>query len=108
MHLHQAPLEIEGDKPKDGLSTETGEVIGDNAKARGFHVVTMESGDKAFFSYQGTAKTKDGTPLEAKGNWGLTGGSGKLKGIKGKGTYNCTPAGDGYACEVEGQYQLPK
>ncbi len=102
------PLEIEGDKSKDGLSTETGDISGDTSRARGFHVVTMESGDKAFFWYQGTAKSKDGAPVEAKGNWGLTGGSGKLKGIKGKGTYSCTPSGDGLSCEVEGEYQLAK
>jgi len=41
----------------------------------------------------------------------LNGGRGKLKGIKGKGTYNGTNgtlSGDGWSCEVEGQYQLPK
>lgn len=102
------PLEIAGDKSKEGVSTATADVSGDTSKARGFHVVTMESGDKAFFWYQGTATSKDGAPVEAKGNWGLTGGSGKLKGIKGKGTYNCTPSGDGLACEVEGEYQLAK
>lgn len=102
------PLEIEGDKSKDGMSTETGDISGYAARARGFHVVTMESGDKAFFWYQGRAKSKDGAALEAKGNWGLTGGSGKLKGIKGKGTYSCTPSGDGLSCEVEGEYQLAR
>jgi len=105
---YSKPLEIGGDKSKDGLSTETADVSGNDSRARGFHVVTMESGDKAFFWYQGTGKTKDGAPLEAKGNWGITGGSGKLKGLKGKGTYNCTPSGDGYSCEVEGEYQLAK
>jgi hypothetical protein len=43
-----------------------------------------------------------------KGTWGFTGGSGKLKGIKGKGTFTCAPSGDGVACEVEGEYQLAK
>lgn len=68
------PMEIGGDKSKDGVST----------------------------------ATTDGAPLEAKGNWGFTGGSGKLKGIKGKGTYTCAPAGDGLACKVDGEYQLAK
>jgi hypothetical protein len=105
---YSKPLEIGGDKSKDGLSTETADISGENSRAHGFHVVTMESGDKVFFWYQGTGKSKDGAPLEAKGNWGLNGGSGKLKGVKGKGTYNCTPSGDGYSCEVEGEYQLAK
>jgi len=103
------PLEIGGDKSKDGVSTETSDISGNASKARGFHVVTMESGDKVFFWYQGTATTKDGAPMEVKGNWGLNGGSGKLKGIKGKGTYTCTPSSDGgLSCEVEGEYQLAK
>lgn len=102
------PMEIGGDKSKEGVSTATSDVSGNMSKTRGFHVATMESGDKAFFWYQGTATSKDGAPVESKGNWGLTGGSGKLKGIKGKGTYNCTPSGDGLSCDVEGEYQLAK
>jgi len=43
-----------------------------------------------------------------RGTWGFTGGSGKLKGIKGKGTYTCAPSGDGSSCNVEGEYQLAK
>jgi len=43
-----------------------------------------------------------------KGTWGFTGGSGKLKGIKGKGPYTCAPSGDGSSCNVEGEYQLAK
>ena len=102
------PMEIGGDKSKDGVSTETMDNSGSSGRARGFHVMTMESGDKVFFWYQGTATTKDGAPLGAKGNWGLNGGSGKMKGIKGKGTYNCTASGDGLSCEVEGEYELAK
>lgn len=102
------PMEIGGDKSKDGVSTETADVSGDTSKARGFHVATMESCDKFFVWYQGTGTSKDGKVVEVKGNWGFTGGSGKLKGIKGKGTYTCAPAGDGIACEVEGEYQLAK
>jgi hypothetical protein len=36
------------------------------------------------------------------------GGTGKLKGIKGKGTYNCGASGDGVSCDIEGEYQLAK
>jgi hypothetical protein len=39
----------------------------------------------------------------------LHGGTGKLKGIKGKGTYKAKMASDGSATgEVEGEYELPK
>ncbi|HKW31998.1 MAG TPA: hypothetical protein VJN92_03260 [Candidatus Acidoferrum sp.] len=102
------PMEIGGDKSKDGVSTETSDISGNTSRPRGFHVVTMESGDKVFFTYQGTATTKDNALVDLKGNWGINGGSGKMKGIKGKGTFTCAPSGDGLSCDVEGEYQLTK
>ena len=45
----------------------------------------------------------------AKGEWSYTGGTGKLKGIKGKRTYTGKGAPDGSATyDVEGEYELPK
>ena len=102
------PMEIGGDKSKDGISTETADITGNTGRAHGFHVSTMESGDKAFVSYQGTSTLKEGSPTELKGTWAYNGGIGKLKGLKGKGTYKCAPSGDGLACEIEGEYQLGK
>jgi hypothetical protein len=102
------PMEIGGDKSKEGTNTETADISGNTSRTRGVHVSTMESGDKFFVWYQGTTTTKDGAPVDSKGKWGFTGGQGKLKGIKGDGTFSCTPAGDGFSCEVEGQYTLAK
>ena len=101
-------MEIGGDKSKDGVSTATNEVSGNTFRSHGFHVATMESGDKYFVWYQGTGELKEGALQSQKGNWGFTGGSGKLKGIKGKGTYTCVPSGDTVTCEIEGEYQLAK
>ena len=97
-----------GDKTKESVGTATIDVSGDTSRARGFHVATMESGDKFFVWVQGTTTSKDGAMVEGKGTWGFTGGTGKLKGIKGKGTYTCKPSGDGNTCEVEGEYELAK
>jgi hypothetical protein len=102
------PMEIEGAKSKDGVSTGTDDVSGNTARTRGFHVSTMDSGDKFFVWYQGNATMKDGALVSQKGTWGFTGGTGKLKGIKGKGTFECTGSGDGSSCEVEGDYQIGK
>jgi hypothetical protein len=102
------PLEIGGDKSKGGVNTATGDNNGDSFQVHGFHIATMESGDKAFFRYQGTGTSKDGALLTGKGEWAITGGSGKMKGRKGKGTFSCTPAADGAACEVEGEYAPAK
>src|SRR5256885_10700736 len=102
------PMEIEGVKAKEGVGTETNDINGNFSRTRGFHVATMESGDKFFASYQGSGSSKGGTPVDAKGTWIFAGGTGKLKGIKGKGTFTCTPSGDGFSCEIEGEYQLAK
>ena len=102
------PQDIGGDKTKDGVSTESQDISGNNMRVHGIHVTTMESGDKYFVWYQGTGTTKDGALVAAKGTWMYTGGTGKLKGIKGKGTYNCAASGDGVSCGVEGEYQLAK
>jgi hypothetical protein len=102
------PMEIGGDKAKEGLATDTFEASGDNLRFRGVYVVTMQSGDKAFMPYQGTGTTKEGKPVESKGTWSYVGGSGKLKGIKGKGTFHCTPSGEEWSCDIEGEYELAK
>ncbi|MFI5058078.1 MAG: hypothetical protein ACHQLQ_07815 [Candidatus Acidiferrales bacterium] len=102
------PMVIEGANSKDGVSTATDDASGNTVRAHGVHVSTMDSGDKFFVSYQGTATTKDGALVSSKGTWSFNGGTGKLKGIKGKGTFTCTPSGDGNSCEVEGDYQLAK
>ena len=102
------PLEIEGAKSTEGVSTTTNDISGDTFRARGFHVSTMDSGDKYFVWYLGAGTSKDGALQSEKGTWGFTGGSGKLKGIKGKGTFTCAASGDGVACDVEGEYQLAK
>ena len=102
------PLEIEGAKSKDDVLTETNDISASTVRTRGFGVGTMDSGDKSFISYQGTAKLKEGNLESGKGTWGFTGGTGKLKGLKGKGTYTCAPSGDGSSCNVDGEYQLAK
>src|SRR5947208_4629630 len=54
----------------------------------------MENGDKAYYRYQGTAVLKDGAPQTETGPWSLIRGTGKLKGLTGKGTYKGTAGAD--------------
>ena len=102
------PFEVGTDKAKDSVATETMEISGNKVRAHGTHVVTMESGDKVFVSFQGSGTLKDGKPVESKGTWSFTGGTGKHKGLTGKGTYSCAPSGDTMACSGEGEYTPPK
>jgi hypothetical protein len=103
------PLEIGTDKAKEAVATDITDATGTRARFHGVYVLTMQSGDKAFAPYQGTATTsKDGKPIESHGTFTFSGGSGKLKGLKGKGTFTCKAAGEGYTCDAEGEYQLGK
>ena len=105
---HAKPMEIGGDKAKDGVATDAAEVNGNKSRFHGVYVMTMQSGDKAFLPYQGNGTSKDGKPVDSKGTFSFASGTGKLKGIKGKGTFKCTPSGDGWSCDTEGEYELPK
>jgi len=90
------PLEIAGTQVKDDIGT-------------GYVVNTWANGDKSYVRTQGSATLKDGTIDSAEGTWSFTGGTGRLKGVKGKGTYKGKGASDGSVTyEVEGEYELPK
>lgn len=94
------PMEVAGAKSVSTVITITNEISGSAVQARGCQVVAMDSGDKAFACHQGT-----GTFMEDEdGTWTFTGGTGKLTGIKGKGTYRCSASG----CDIAGEYQLAK
>jgi hypothetical protein len=97
------------DKAKDGYSVATVDVTATRLSGTGNHVSTTEGGDKMFVAYRYTAPLKDGKPGDAHGTWSYTGGTGKLKGIKGGGTFKTTFADDGTTTtEVEGEYTLPQ
>jgi len=104
------PIEIGADQYPDGVSTAMAQISGNKMQVHGFHVATLQSGDKATASFQMMQTlSKDGGLTEGKGSSAYTAGTGKLKGIKGKGTVTCAPAADGGAtCMVDGDYQLPK
>ena len=75
----------------------------DRSAGLGYVVGTMDNGDKMYVRIQSTATMKNGNMLSADG------GTGKLKGIKGRGTFKGAAAADGTASyDVVGVYQLPK
>jgi hypothetical protein len=103
------PIEIGGDKSRDGVSTDTVEASGGKMRFHGVHLATMESGAKVAFPYQGGGSTsKDGKETHSKGTFTIGDASGKLKGIKGKGTFSCASSGEDLRCEIEGEYEAAK
>lgn len=102
-------MEIAGSKTKDGYSVAFNDSTGNKSSGHGVHVSTLESGDKIYVKFQGSSTLKDGALQTDSGTWSYSGGTGKLKGIKGKGTYKGKGNADGGATyEIEGDYQLPK
>jgi hypothetical protein len=103
------PLEIAGIQTKEDVYTGFNEVSGNRARGQLYGVVTMTNGDKYYVRGQGSTTMKDGVPESAEGTWSFVSGTGKLKGLKGKGTYKGKYAPDGTATyEAEGEYELPK
>jgi hypothetical protein len=104
-----APVEMAGLKAKSYTASILSDMSGQKATDRGYVVVTMENGDKAYVRInQGTSMvSKDGKPMSGEGTWSYTGGTGKLKGLTGKGTYKNKPVADGVEDAIEGEYSLP-
>ena len=103
------PLQIEGVATKDGVDVMSTDGTGAKSHTTGYHVSTLANGDKIFVRFSGSdTMTKDGKPGTSAGTWSFTGGTGKLKGITGKGTYKGKPDANGnMVSEIEGEYTLP-
>ena len=101
-------FEIGGVPYKDGTSVYTNETKGDKATGSGYHVATLANGDKATANFHGKSTSKEGKVQTDGGTWTFTSGTGKCKGIKGKGTYKGTSNPDGsMTYQVDGEYSLP-
>jgi hypothetical protein len=102
-------FEIAGVQSKEHVPTIFGEVSGNRSRDQEYAVGTMTNGDKYYGRTQDSATLKDGVFESIEGKWSFAGGTGKLKGLKGKGTYTGKGAPDGTSTfEVEGEYELPK
>ena len=93
---------------KTGVSTSLDEINGDALTFRGYHVATMANGGTTTSSFTGKGMSKDGKPLSGEGTWAFTSGTGKYKGIKGKGTFKGKGNADGsMTYQIDGEYSLP-
>jgi len=100
---------IEGEKAKAYSWVSRDEITSTRDTGNGYGVITMESGDKIFEAFKVMVKLKDGKPaVEYPGTSSYTGGTGKFKGIKGKGTFKEIDNSDGSSTvEFESEYQVP-
>jgi hypothetical protein len=101
------PLEMAGAKSKDGTSFSFSDVTATHLTNNGTYVAEMDNGDKFYVSFHESATMKDGKPVNSKGTWTFTGGTGKLKGLTGKGTHSVTVNADGTSTvTVDGDYSV--
>ncbi len=99
--------EIGGVQEKEGTGTEFHEVMGNKFSQHGIFIETLASGDKLNYSYKGTGTSTGGQFVSASSTWTITGGTGKLKGAKGKGSCKGKGNPDGSASwECEGTYEV--
>jgi hypothetical protein len=101
------PMVIEGANTKDSVDASTSDMRGTRTLSNGYSMVTLDSGDQFTVRYRGTATAaKDGT-VKYDGKWAFISGTGKLKGIRGGGTYTGTgPANGSVTVDVEGEYTI--
>jgi len=102
------PLEIAGDKTVSSVATQVDDISGSKIHFHGVNERTMQSGDKVALPYQGGGTSKDNREWRSKGTFTFADGTGKLKGIKGQGTFSCKSAGEGVNCDVVGEYEVAK
>ncbi len=102
------PFEMAGVAVKDGYSVASSEANAGKTTESGIHVGTMANGDKYYVRFQATGTVASDHSGSASGTWSFTGGTGKLKGLTGKGTYKNKNAADGTgSSDVEGEYKTP-
>ncbi len=66
----------------------------------------MENGDTVHYSYEGTAKMKDGMVESVENKWTIIRATGKLEGLKASGTCKGKSDGEGGVIfECEGEYK---
>jgi hypothetical protein len=101
-------MEMAGVTTKDGYSVAAGEVHGGKTKDHGIHVGNMANGDKYYVHFQSTGTANPDHSGTSDGTWSFDGGTGKLKGLTGKGTYKATNNADGTSTvDVVGEYKTP-
>jgi hypothetical protein len=92
---------------KTGVYTEFREIWKASFNYHGRESVTMDNGDKVYYTYEGSASTDITKPFSNK--WKIQSGTGKYKGIKGSGTCSGKINADGsYDFGCTGTYTMGK
>lgn len=100
-------LQIAGMAVKAGNDVASTEITGNMMRDNGYHTATADNGDKFTVHFTGNATMAKDNTGAITGKWTFVSGTGKLKGIKGGGTYKGKANADGSAdVSIEGDYTL--
>lgn len=100
---------IEGSRARHTADAGIGDISGSTARVHGFSTDVMDNGDSVIVRYEGTSQMKKDRTGVDRGTWRFVRGTGKFKGITGKGTFKGAEAADGTGfVDVTGYYSLAK
>ena len=99
------PIDIAGTRTQTDESTVSKEVLGAQAHVRGYVTETTAGGDKFSYRIVGEQVLDHGKTVSEHGDWIIVSGTGKLKGVHGKGTYTGKLQGKSMVFNLEGEYQ---
>ena len=103
------PFTIDGSKPGPTVDVAIGDMTGSIGKDHGYSTTVMDNGDSTIVRYEGTMQMKKDGSGTFKGTWKYVRGTGKFRGISGRGTYKGEGAADGSASgDITGHYSLGK
>ncbi len=98
------PPDYAGVQSEQGTIRQSNDDTGNGTRYRGYYIDTLTNGDKAYYRYEGSGTLKDGVIQSTQHTWELVGGTGKVAGLKGKGTCKGKGSPDGsltWQCEGE-------
>jgi len=89
---------IGGAMAKQGAVAEHGEIAPTRVKTWGIHTLTLDTGDKVFLNYENAVVMQGGVFKSGRIAYRVTGGTGRMRGIKGAGTCTWIGDGDSFSC----------
>ncbi|HLV85731.1 MAG TPA: hypothetical protein VKV39_02065 [Candidatus Sulfotelmatobacter sp.] len=101
------PFEMAGERATEGGFVAFSEKGSTRAATNGTFVGSIASGDKFYISFR-WATTYAEPSDRVKGYWEFTGGTGKLSGITGTGTYTANENESGGEVNWDGEYAVPE
>ena len=99
------PIDIAGTRTQSDEATVSKEVRSNHARVHGYVTETTASGDKFSYRILGEQVIDHGKTVSEQGHWTIVSGTGKLKGLHGKGTYTGKLQGDNMVFDLEGECQ---